>query len=344
VPGRRPHVAWLRQGACREAFAAMAEPSSAAVRDSIRFDFRHLVFAVPGARFTRSGSGETVLVVSLDGADVPVPLAALRAEFAIGDDTADGRLLALLERALDHVGEIRPGDSVPRGLLDGSASWRLEARHVAIAKGRLAVRLSAWLGGDELIAVEDAALERLIDDPLAKVRMKAATSALAEKLGLGARQRRQVIDRVDDLARELAYVEALRERHALVQSLLAKMDGLAGLFADDRAVARRMAQLRTLLRWPADELETLLGQADAIAGDPLIVLRSFAAHVNAIREMRDALIDHLAPWEDMLELWGSLAPERSPMVEAALGEIHQFAVRRFPEAAKRPTPGIRSAG
>jgi hypothetical protein len=319
----------------------MAERSAAGASHSIHFAFRHKLFEVPGARFARHGRrGEPVLWVRLDGAEVPLPLAVVRAEFGIPAGSHDGELLTLVERGLHHVKDIRPGDSIPRRLLDGTAAWRLEERHLATAKGRLAVRVSDWLGGAEPLAVGDVALESLIDDPNAKLRMKMGTAKLAEKLGLGARRRLEVIERIELLARDLAYVEALRERQHQVRSLLAKVEDFAEVYADDPTVARQLFQVRTLLIWPAEELDALLGQADAITGDPLGLLRSFEGHVTVVRELRDALDAHLAPWDEILAQWRGIGPVRSPAAEAAIQALLRFATRQFPQ--KQPASPLRA--
>jgi hypothetical protein len=227
---------------------------------------------------------------------------------------------------------------VPRRLLDGTAAWRLEERHLAIAKGRMAVRISDWLGGAQPLSVGDVDLENLVDHPHAKLRMKMGTAKLAEKLGLGARHRLQVVGRIEVLARELAYVEALRERQYQVRSLLAKVEDFADVYAGDPTVAPQLFRLRGLLIWPADELDALLGQVDAITGDPLSLLRSFDGHVTAVRELRDALDAHLVPWDEVLAQWQGIGPVRSPAAEAAIETLLRFATRQFPQRPGAPMP------
>jgi hypothetical protein len=319
----------------------MAEPQSAGASHSIHFAFKHKLFEIPGARFTRGGrGGAPVLWVRLDGAEVPLPLVVVRAEFAIAPDSPDGELLTLIEHGLSYVKDIRPGDSVPRRLLDGTAAWRLEERHLAIAKGRMAVRISDWLGGAQPLSVGDVDLENLIDHPHAKLRMKMGTAKLAEKLGLGARRRLEVVERIDVLARELAYIEALRERQQRVRSLLAKVEDFAGVYGDDPMIGPQLSRIRGLLLWPVEELHTLLGQADAMTGDPLGLLLTFEGHVTVIRDLRDALDAHLAPWDAVLDQWLGIGPVRSPAAEAAIHSLLRFAAQQF--AQKQPAPQLQA--
>jgi hypothetical protein len=149
-----------------------------------------------------------------------------------------------------------------------------------------------------------------------------------------------VVERIEALARELAYVEALRERQHQVRSLFAKVEDFAGVYVDDPMIAPQLSRIRGLLQWPVDELDTFLGQADAITGDPLVLLRSFEGHVTVVRELRDVLDAHLMPWEAVLPEWHGLGPVRSPAAEAAIQALLRFAARQF--ARRQPTPPLRA--
>ncbi|MGG2362419.1 hypothetical protein ACE4Z5_26130, partial [Salmonella enterica] len=89
--------------------------------------------SIEGARFTRSAaSDEPSFVLPLGGIEVTVPVDKLCAEFDIAADSADGQLLHVVAKGLNYVKRIRPGDSIPRELLDGSASWSVDDRHLQI--------------------------------------------------------------------------------------------------------------------------------------------------------------------------------------------------------------------
>ncbi len=131
------------------------------------FVFAHRVFGAPGAYFKREDqSGEPVLCVDLGDIKATLGFDTLRRSFAIAPDTPDGRMLEAVARGLEFVRRIRPGDAIPAELLDGSASWKVEARHVATAKRRLAARLPAPLAADaaetiDMLAEELAYIEAL---------------------------------------------------------------------------------------------------------------------------------------------------------------------------------------
>jgi hypothetical protein len=299
---------------------------------STHFVFEHRVFNVKGAHFAFTADGlDPAFHVTLGELKAALQLPALRNEFGIGTDSADGKLLSIVEQSLRYVKEIRPGDSIPRELLDGSASWAVEDKHRAIAQGRLAAQVASWLTGKETVIVDPYELAALVDDPETKARMQKATGEIAEKLGIGAARKQEVMDRVDDLARELAYIEALRERCGLVRAITAKVNQLAKIYRADRAMVQDISRVQSLLMRPNAEFENIFGQVDASTCEILPVLRKFDTQVKFIREMRDNLHMRLMVWDPILEKWSSFDAVRGPEAEAALKDIYRFVARYFPQ-------------
>ncbi len=299
---------------------------------STHFMFEHRVFNVKGAHFAYTVDGvEPAFHVTLGELRAALRLPALRNEFGIVSESPDGKLLDIIERSLKYVKEIRPGDSIPRELLDGSASWTVEERHRAIARGRLAVQVVSWLSGKETVIVNEHELARLVEDPETKSRMQAATAEIAEKLGIGASRKQEVIDRIDDLGRELAYIEALRDRYTTAKSITAKINHLAKLYRADRAMVQDISRVQSLMVRPIAEFENTFGQVDAATCEIMTVLRKFDTQVKFIRDMRDELHTRLMVWDPLIEKWATLDPSRSPECEAAVKDAYRFAARYFPQ-------------
>src|SRR5262245_3084876 len=118
---------------------ATASPASAGSTDrSTHFVFEHRVFKVEGAFFAPSkDSDEPLLHVVLGEIKGSMKLDSVREEFGIAADSSDGKLLGIVEKSLRYVKKIYPNDSIPREILDGSASWSVEDRHREIANSRL---------------------------------------------------------------------------------------------------------------------------------------------------------------------------------------------------------------
>src|SRR5579862_286006 len=114
------------------------------------FDFQHKVFALPGVRFAIDRRARApMFYMHLGNLDVSLTPAVLRREFQIETSSNDSHLIELAAKALRYVGEVRPGDSVPKELIDGSASWTVEDGHRHLAKAKLLARLSGWVAGDQ---------------------------------------------------------------------------------------------------------------------------------------------------------------------------------------------------
>ncbi|HXP73047.1 MAG TPA: hypothetical protein VN823_02800 [Stellaceae bacterium] len=313
---------------------ATAVPSAtrAGAPRSTHFRFEHKVFGVEGARFAlTSDSQEAALYVLLGDLQVALLLPTLRYEFGIKPDSNDGDLLSVVERSLRYVKEIRPNDSIPREILDGSASWQVEDRHRMIAKGRLSLQIASWLTGDEHVVVDLVALEQLVEDPLTKQKVDQAFGEIAEKLGIGRERKNEVVDRIDDLARELAYIEALRERYGCVQEVIRKLGEFVRTYKNDRTMTQEISRVRTLLMRPQSEFDSLFGQCDAMTGEILSVLKKFEAQVEFVRDMRDDLHSKLMKWDDVITQWKGLDVVKGENQENAIKAMYRFTARNYPQ-------------
>ena len=124
---------------------------------SAHFLFEHSAFCLPASRLAIANDGEPSLVFALADLAAVIPIKMLRMEFEL-DQIADGPMLDQVVTGLKFVKIIRPGDSIPREILDGTASWSVEERHTEIAKGRITMQISSWLSGAETVTVDQEAL------------------------------------------------------------------------------------------------------------------------------------------------------------------------------------------
>jgi hypothetical protein len=314
----------------------IATAPSAAARPgaprSTHFRFEHKVFEVEGARFAHTcDTQEAALYVMLGDLQVALLLPTLRDEFGIKPDSNDSELLSLVERSLRYVKEIRPDDSIPREILDGTASWQVEDRHRMIAKGRLSLQIASWLAGEEAVVVDLAALEQLAEDPLTKQKVDKAFAEIAEKLGMGRERKNELVDRIDHLARELAYIEALRERYGCAQEIIRKLAEFVRTYKNDRLMNQEISRVRTLLMRPEGEFDSLFAQCDAMTGEILSVLRNFDAQVEFVRDMRDDLHTRLMKWDELIAQWRGLDVVKGENQENAIKATYRFAARNFPQ-------------
>ena len=312
--------------------ATLSAAPKAGMPRSTYFNFQHKVFGVEGARFAHTtDTKEAALYVMLGDLQVALLLPTLREEFGIKPDSQDGQLLGVIERSLKYVKEIRPNDSIPREILDGSASWSVEDRHRMIAKGRLSLQLASWLTGEESVVVDAVQLEQLVEDPATKQKIDKAFGEIAEKLGLGRDRKSEVVDRIDALARELSYIEALRERYGCVLEIIRKLAEFVRTYRNDRQITQEISRVRTLLMRPQSEFDSLFGQCDAMTGEILSVLKKFDAQVEFVRDMRDDLHSKLMAWDDVITQWSGMEVAKGEAQENAIKAMYRFVARNYPQ-------------
>jgi len=258
--------------------------------------------------------------------DALVPLSSLSKEFNL-DGTADGALLQTVIAALKFVKVIRPGDSIPRELLDGTASWRVDDEHMEITKGRLMLQLNGWLNGQERLVVDPIQILQLVDDPAVVARVEKGYGRVAEKLGLAGEK--EVRLRLDKLARELVYIEALRSRYASVQQLQGKLAAFRRVYRKDKTLDEELIRVNNLLLKPIDLFDKAFADVDGHCGEILTVLRNLDTTIVYIREARDALHARLMSWDDILKRWQEISAEISVANEATIKELYRFLAQNY---------------
>jgi hypothetical protein len=295
---------------------------------STHFVFDHAAFRTPMARFALAVDGTPSMLLRLADLDAVVPIKSLAVEFGL-EGTPDAQLLDQVVAGLKHVKVIRPGDSIPREILDGTASWSIEDHHYEMAKGRITLQISSWITGNEQVTVDPAALIQLAEDPAIKARVQEAFSEIAVKLQLPRDQRQAVIDRIDQVARELSFIEALRERFGLIQQCQEKIHQFHKIYRRDRSIEEELLRLDTLIRRPVEEISNIFDQLDAQCGEIISLLRNLDRQIAFIRESRDDLHQRMMIWDEILDKWLGVPLERSTENEQIMKELYRFLARHF---------------
>ncbi|PWC34005.1 hypothetical protein [Azospirillum sp. TSO35-2] len=301
------------------------------MRDT-HFDFQHKVFSLPGAFFCQEpNSKDAVLNILLGDLKVALAFPTLMESFQIEEGSHDARLLEIIEQGLAFVKQIRPGEEIPGELLDGRASWSVDDKHRALAKGRLIVQLVSFVGGGEMIVSDADELEQLVEDPQTQGKVKIAFARIAERLKLTTNPEQYLNDRIDDLAQELSYIEALRDRFKHIRKIDSCLGKLATVYRTDRTFCSELNRMQGLIRKPLSEYDLIFDQADAQTGDIVGALRNFHPTVQFIRKIRDDLRAKLLEWEDLLRGWDEVSLERSPKIEQLQKQTYRFLASRYIE-------------
>lgn len=290
------------------------------------FLFEAKVFAVEGAYFARAADGSAHFFVPLGGVVASVPVGAVRREFDIELDGPDEMVLGMIDKALAYVTQIRPGDSIPSELLDGTASWTFEPEHEAIAKGRLLSALTRWHVAEPETPPARAAMAEFEDGETWAVHGEAALAALAATLQLDAPD--QALSRVERVWREFAYIEALRLHYETLFMLPKTMTVWRDQLARDRSRREEYDNMLSLVRTPLRIGRRRFCEADALVDDAPSAVRDPDATVGTIRSLRDALHRDAQAWRDVAPQWSSVSPSSE---DAARRATYRMLATHFAE-------------
>jgi hypothetical protein len=293
----------------------------------------HAVFQrVHGLSFRRSGTDRTpVMVVPLGEREAEVPFHGLCKEFDIAADSPDGRMLALVAEALGFVTALMPGDKLPDEVASGDASWNASVVYRRRAEARLKVSLLKWLrpGVLQEVGGEERCAEKLDRDPELRTMVQNAFRAAAERLGLGSAE--EVVPRMEQLAGEFAYIEALRAELLLrvinVSARVRRMESASGRLDGRRkdTVARVLALNGAAIAELQERFDTLDLQIDNI----IALLEGLEAHIAFFRTSRNTLHRMRLGWQELLDKWDALDTSDDTMMWEAILETYQFLARRF---------------
>ena len=310
--------------------AADEKSASGAKRTSTIFDFEHKVFSIEGGYFAMaSDKSHAVFFVPLGTTFGAVPLPTLRTTFDIETESHDDYLLGIVEASLRFVKIIRPGESIPPELLDGTASWQVTEENRALARNRILIQLSSWVSGHEIVVSDAAQIEQILEDPGTKQRIADAYVQLTEKLGMPPDRKGEVETRLGSFSHELAYIEALRDRFGAVRSIAERTEKLRNAYRLDRTFSAEVMQMQKLFRTPMTEFQTIFDQVDAQSGEILSLMRNLDSQIAFTRKQRDELHSRFMDWEELLAKWVDVTIERSNANEQLIKTTYRFLAQRY---------------
>lgn len=295
----------------------------------IRFDhwFFHKMEEI---HFQLSGSEkEPTMVGKYSKNDVVLTIKGITKEFNIDPKSPDGWMLEQISKGLKYVKGLCMGDPLPKEILTREASWTLSKRHQEIAYQRVSLQLVNWMsGGDNMITDPDELLQ-LAEDPAIKKQINNAFGEAAEKLGYGRDEKEKVVKHVEELAKELAYIEALRDRFRRIKIMDDKIQELRRLYGREKSVLEIADQVARLGQRAVKELEAMFLEVDAQTGEILSVLKNLSTQIPYIRDKRDDLHIRLMAWDDILDRWQQAEMKISQQNPVLLRDTYKFLAPRF---------------
>ncbi|MCB2106319.1 MAG: hypothetical protein KDE14_01405 [Rhodobacteraceae bacterium] len=294
------------------------------------FNFVAKVFRAPGARFYKPENfDEPVFVVDLGDMRGEVRLAHLRKQFAIEPGGHDDVLMDTAVKALNYVEDIRPGDRIPNEIIDGSASWSVSARHKVLAKIRLEGQLIAWISGKDFGSMTAEQFEQFLAAKENKAALRNAFNKAAVELGSATGDHTAVLLRIELLARELCFIEALREAFSVVPSIAVRLKQIADNFGGDIRMMDTITRVRGLMRKGIQEYSGIFAAVDHQSDEIIVAMREIDGQISMIRERRDGLRFLQIKWNPLVEAWKDVDLGQGNRVSDLLGRTYRFLATRF---------------
>jgi hypothetical protein len=286
-------------------------------------------FEEPYFRLTDLRGGEPMLVCKIGADEMLLPFKGITRECNITDDSPDGQMLATIGQALRYVKAIRPGDPLPPELFSDGVSWQVDKEHLALAHQKLSGQLLAWIfeGDSDMSAAE--LLDRMASDRNAKAKLNEAFAEAAKQLGLGEDGRERVAEMIEDLASDLAYIEALREKYLALEQIQRNLMLIQKQYNGERSIfdlARSVAQLHFKA---VKEFRKVFTELDAQTGEIIAALKNIGAQKRYIRKARNKLHTRLMPWDEISDAWEGVQIRRSENVGTLLRNLYRFLAPRY---------------
>jgi hypothetical protein len=296
---------------------------------STTFVFTNLVFKAPGARFIGQGSARTPMFsIDLGDTEGLLSLTALKRQFKIEAGSPDDHMIGLAMRGLNYVGDIRPGDSIPNEILTGKASWTIDARHTDVARKRMEMQLLASVDKKQVTLHDTKEIAAYLEQPENKAKLRQAFGDAAKAMGRPEGDHAYVLEQLAAMARELAYVEALREWFLQVGSINKKVPLVAKAFDSDRRLKGELVQMQALMPAAIKEYRSIFTALDAESSDIIAALTALDQKVAAIRVGRDQLHRLTLVWKDIIAEWKGFSREQAPRYLQVAQATYRFLATR----------------
>jgi len=299
-------------------------------RHVTRFNFHHRVFQAPGARFLLKGHHKVpTFCVDMGDLDALIDIDVLKREFGVPDGSPDAKMVETAVAALRYVPDVKPGDTIPSELLTGKASWVVSLKHKRIAEQRLQVQLLSWTSGKELLLTDPKEITNFLEQLENREKLRKAFREAAVALGRAPENTEQVITQLELLARELCYIEALRDRFMKIPLLVEKTATLAKSYGNDRSAKMEINRVQSLLHMGINEYKAMFAEVDAQTGEIISALKSIDRQVDYIRQMRDRLHFLIMQWDPHINDLDKWHTRPTPETDKAMRNLYRFLAPRF---------------
>lgn len=297
---------------------------------STHFSFKHKIFSIEGCRFSLYGSDKMpCFYIPMGEQTVAIELAKLQQEFNIPSDSVDAALLLKVQKGLNYVKEIRPNDSIPREILDGSASWSVEEHHKEAALARIQMELIFWISGfrEDMPPLHE--MKQRQADSEGRGLIKDAHAKIVQLLGL--KDIKASRDRVEEIVRETTYIEALRERSSKIGEIAQKLASFSSVFKKEAAFIAEVVRMQDLMRRAIRIIQEKFAKTDTLQKEIMRAVSDYRGTIEVVRQVRDELHLELKKWDEYFIIWAEQKIERDENAEKLFRKFYRFLAENYME-------------
>jgi hypothetical protein len=291
----------------------------------------HPGFRMLGEPVFRLSEGNRVpsMVVQLESQDAVLPLRSVAREFKLEPEGGDGKMLALIEQALDFVVLLRLGDTLPSELYGGQASWEPSAqdRQIAASKVRHSLVRCVFARMHKTVSIKGGAVPGWEDDGQNRVLLQQAINGAAAQLE--GTNEAEIASRVETLNTEMAYIECMRR--GLIRGIGGPRDKLLRIKLGEVPVARQetVKQVQTLARRGFAEITDRFDAVDQRLDDVLVMVRDLPASVTWLRAQRDWQFRTNHAWTPVFTDWANAPSNFDDFLWKVVERTYMFLAPRF---------------
>ena len=216
-------------------------------------------------------------------------------------------------------------------MLSGRASWEPTAEHRRRAFGIVKLQLLTWIDPDAADPAKGDPIVRLETEPALRQQVQKAFERAAVELELA--DSAAVVALVEELAGELAYIEALRDRLLrVIQMMTVRLEKVV---LTQRGDSQRQETLNRVLRLANSAREQFQARFDEVAaqtGEVLNSLRNMEGQRAFIRSNRDQLYRAQRAWQPILDGWSDAAAAEEVAWDLIMRSCQFLAPRYMPIA------------
>ncbi len=295
-----------------------------------KFDFEHRVFLMPGAYIFRSEPDSRVMLhVALGDIQGAMTADSVQREFGIDPASKDGQLLDLADEALNYIKYITPGEAIPTEILDGSASWPIEEEHYERARNKLMRQVAAWVSQEEVDLVDYTSIADDLDNPAVQEHIQEGFKQAAEALSLSDKE--QVVEMIEQLGRELAYVEALRSYYDWIFRLPKDIKSAQATLRGDKQTLENAIRAHQLVLSPVRRYKASFQNVDGQITEIISALRNVERVIEFVRTTRDDLHQHTLKWGEVEKLYKDSDMMSRKGAREVINALYSFLAKNFLE-------------